>query len=485
LALACAYDALDMGSFPGSDTLPVVPNVQLVAPGTIVGGKYEVAEQLGEGGMGVVVRALHLTLHEPVAIKFLKASAVERSVAVERFVREARAAATLKNEHIVKVFDVGVHEGMPYLVMEFLEGRGVGEWVHTEGPMSLPMAVDVVLQASDAMADAHARGIIHRDLKPNNLVLTRRSDGSPFVKVLDFGLATAPLDEELGEVRLTKTDATFGSPAYMPPEQIREARRTDGRSDVWALGIILYEMLTGRLPFEGATATAILAAISADTPRPATEGRPDLELVWPVIERCLRKDPNERFQSVSDFASALAPFGSAEGAVLGARAARRRSLAPEGSAGSLPGPLVASNPTTGRTLSMVVSESKLAPSRSRAVAIAIAVVTVLSGAALVGSGWVGRAKEPSSQASPSLPTPQPPQPSSRPASSDVSQVALQPEPSSVSSARREVSLTSSTVKVPHVAHERPPAAVPSQETNPKPTVVPSAAPPDDLSNLRK
>ena len=482
-----------MGSFPGSETMPIVPKVRLVAPGTIVAGKYEVGAQLGEGGMGVVVRALHLILQEPVAIKFLKASVAECSGAVERFVREARAAAMVKNEHIVKVFDFGVHEGMPYLVMEFLEGRGVGDVVHADGPMSLPMAVDVVLQACDAMADAHARGIIHRDLKPNNLVLTRRSDGSPFVKVLDFGLATAPSDHEPDPVRLTKTDTISGSPAYMPPEQIRALRRTDARSDVWALGIILYEMLTGRLPFEGENATSMLAAISADAPRPATEGRPDLELVWPVIDRCLQKNPDERFQSVSDLASALAAFASAEGAVLGARARRRSQpdadsaagtmpmLRPEGSARSLPGELVASDPTTGRrALSMVVSDSKLAPSRSRAVLLAIAVVAVATGAALFGTRWVGGAKGPSSQASPSLPTPQAPQPSPVPTMSDVSQVALQPapEPTSApkSSARREVSLRSSTV----MRH-----AVPSQETNPKPTAVPSAAPPNDLSDLRK
>lgn len=245
-----------MGSFPGSETLPAVQKVHVVAQGTVVAGKYEVGEQLGEGGMGVVVRALHLTLQEPVAIKFLKSTTGARSIAVERFLREARAAATIKNEHIVKVFDVGVHEGMPYLVMEYLEGRGVGDVVDSEGPMPLAVAVDIVLQACDAMADAHARGIIHRDLKPNNLLLTRRSDGSPFVKVLDFGLATAPSAEEVSEVRLTKTDTTFGSPAYMPPEQIRAARRTDARSDVWALGTILYETLTGRLPFEGETVTA-------------------------------------------------------------------------------------------------------------------------------------------------------------------------------------------------------------------------------------
>lgn len=479
-----------MGSFPGSETLPAVPKVHVVAPGTVVAGKYEVGEQLGEGGMGVVVRALHLTLQEPVAIKFLKATAGARSVAVERFVREARAAATVKNEHIVKVFDVGVHEGMSYLVMEYLEGRGLGDVVDSDGPMPLAAAVDIVLQACDAMADAHARGIIHRDLKPSNLLLTRRSDGSPFVKVLDFGLATAPSDEDAAEVRLTKTDTTFGSPAYMPPEQIRAARRTDARSDVWALGIILYETVTGRLPFEGETVTSMLAAISADPPRPATDGRPDLELVWPVIERCLRKDPNERFQNVSDFASALTPFGSAEGAVLGARA-RRRSLVPDGAETSAPGPLVASNPTTGRTVSMVVSESKL-PIRSRrtAIGVAIAIVAALSGAALVGRKAVhplnGLGEVSSGSGAATLPVSQA-LPSSSAKMSDVSLVALPPEPqpSSAPSAHREGSLTSCTVKVRHTTPERPPTPAPSQEAKTLPTAAPSVPSPNDIANIRK
>ena len=305
-----------------SRTMPVSHAASPVPRGTLVGERFRVEEFLSEGGMGFVVRGFDLKLQEPVAIKFLKT--VDGQESIQRFMREARAAAKVKNEHIIDILDVGAHEGMPYLVMELVDGEALGKVLETHGPLEATYAVDLLLQACDAMADAHARGIVHRDLKPNNLMLTRRGDGSPFVKVLDFGLATAPTESGRVAVGITATNAAFGSPAYMPPEQIRAARNADARSDIWALGVILYELLVDRLPFEGESIPAVLAAITADPPRPLVELRPELTALGTVLERCFQKDPDCRFQTVAELAGALAPFASAEGALIATRAARLR-----------------------------------------------------------------------------------------------------------------------------------------------------------------
>jgi serine/threonine-protein kinase len=287
-------------------------------PGEVIAGKYSVEEVLGEGGMGVVLAARHASLGQRVAIKFLIGQAAADPTAVARFLREARAAAVLSNEHIARVHDVGTLEtGEPYLVMEYLGGADLGEILRRLGSIPVPDAVGAVLQACEGLAEAHARGIIHRDLKPSNLFVSTRMDGTPLVKVLDFGISK--MTESTWDGRqesLTASGLVMGSPLYMSPEQIRSSRDVDVRSDVWALGVILYELLTGVAPFAAETMGATLAKIFAETPAPVGRLRPEVpEELAVVVAHCLEKDLARRVQNVGELASRLAPFANREDSV--------------------------------------------------------------------------------------------------------------------------------------------------------------------------
>ncbi|WP_441291465.1 protein kinase domain-containing protein [Sorangium sp. KYC3313] len=283
------------------------------ASGDVLAGKYRIERILGAGGMGVVLAAWHLVLERRVAVKFLLPEAAALPDAGARFLREARAAAALDGQHIARVLDVGtLDSGAAYMVLEYLTGDDLGHVLHTRGPLPLVEAADYLIQACEALAEAHARGIIHRDLKPKNLFLTRRPDGTPLLKVLDFGLSKfITSGDSAKEASLTATGLIMGSIHYMPPEQIRSLKFTDVRTDIWALGVILYRMLTGRHPFEGDSITAITAAILMDTPIPVLSLRPNVPpAVATLVTRCLVKDPNARVQSVTEIARVLAPFGT-------------------------------------------------------------------------------------------------------------------------------------------------------------------------------
>lgn len=284
-----------------------------VRVGDVLAAKYRVEQVLGVGGMGVVVRAHHLYLDERVAIKFIRSEALSIPEVVARFVREARAAVKIRNEHVARVIDVGTLEtGAPYMVMEFLEGVDLSTLKHAGGTLlPVPTAVDYVLQALEAIAEAHALGIIHRDLKPANLFLTHRADGSPIIKVLDFGISkvTSISGSSTPELGLTKTSATMGSPLYMSPEQMVSSRDVDVRTDIWAVGVILYELLSGQPPFSGETLPQLCAAILQQQPRAIAEMRSDLPPgLEAIVQRCLDKSPQNRFANVGDLALALAPF---------------------------------------------------------------------------------------------------------------------------------------------------------------------------------
>lgn len=282
-----------------------------VEPGQILIGKYRIERVLGIGGMGVVVAATHVHLEERVAIKFLLPEALYNSEAVARFIREARAAVRIKSEHVARVSDVGTLEsGSPYMVMEYLEGTDLSELVQRQGAMSVPDAVESLLQACEAIAEAHALHIVHRDLKPANLFMIRRPDGTPSVKVLDFGISKiGGPPGTASDMGMTKTTAVMGSPLYMSPEQMASSRDVDQRTDIWALGVILYELISGRIPFNADTMPQLCAMILQQSPPALRTIRPEVpEGLEQVIARCMQKERSQRYNTVAELAQALLPF---------------------------------------------------------------------------------------------------------------------------------------------------------------------------------
>ncbi|MGH7329835.1 MAG: serine/threonine-protein kinase, partial [Polyangiaceae bacterium] len=270
-----------------------------VSVGDVVAGKYHVERVLGAGGMGIVVAATHVQLDRKVAIKFLLPAALANPDVVSRFSREARAASRIESEHVARVIDVGVLEsGAPFMVMEYLEGRDLAARV-SEGGLSVEEMARYVLQACEALAEAHAAGIVHRDLKPANLFLAQRADKSTSVKVLDFGISKAPV----GTAGTTNTQAIMGSPHYMSPEQLMSSKNVDHRSDVWSLGIVMFESLTGSPPFLGEQMPEIVAKILQSPTPSVRERRPEIPSdIDVVIAKCTAKSPADRYASIAQLA---------------------------------------------------------------------------------------------------------------------------------------------------------------------------------------
>lgn len=279
-----------------------------VAPGALIAEKYRVERALGMGGMGVVVAAVHVALGQRVAIKTLRMSP-RRDDAVARFEREAMVAASLASEHVARVFDLGaLPDGSPYMVMEYLEGMDLRRLIADRGPIRIEDALTYVAQACEAVGLAHAQGIVHRDLTPGNLFLVKRPHAgpaaTPMVKVLDFGIAQIGPDPS--RRALTATGLFLGSPLYAAPEQLRSARSATPRSDVWSLGAVLYELLTGVPPFSGQTIPEMCAQVMLADPRPVRELRPDVgPRLASVLETCLKKKPEGRFPDASALGHAL------------------------------------------------------------------------------------------------------------------------------------------------------------------------------------
>jgi serine/threonine protein kinase len=282
---------------------------RLPQTGDVIAGKYALGNVIGEGGMGVVYEATHTRLHQRLAIKVLRPDVPDFKVVLERFEREARATAQLRTIHAARVIDVDtLPDGLPYMVMEFLEGADLDAELRKTGPMAVEEAIDIVLQVAEAMAEAHALGIVHRDLKPSNMFVCRVG-GRRVVKVLDFGISKIQGD---GESRITGSKAYFGTPCYAAPEQLLSAAAADARSDVWSLGVVLFELLTGRTPFVGSATEVIARTMAEPIPWPL-ELRPDLpEALARVIMRALRREPDQRFQSMRELAETVAPFGPAQ-----------------------------------------------------------------------------------------------------------------------------------------------------------------------------
>lgn len=277
--------------------------------GSILLGKYRVEKVLGQGGMGVVVAARHEQLGELFAIKMMLPEALMYDDARERFMREARSAARLKSEHVARVHDVGTFEnGAPYMIMEHLTGGDLSGVLDRRGPLPVGEAALYVYQACEAVAEAHALGIVHRDLKPSNMFLTRRPNETACVKVIDFGISK-DLDPNKVGPALTKTGMIIGTPVYMAPEQMANNKAMDARSDIWALGIILYELVTGEVPFTADSMTELVSQVLTHHPPPPSRVRPGIPPQFDaVVMRCLDKRPDRRFASVRDLMAGLHPF---------------------------------------------------------------------------------------------------------------------------------------------------------------------------------
>jgi serine/threonine-protein kinase len=278
----------------------------LAAVGDVLAGKYRVDKILGIGGMGMVVAATHLEIDQRVAIKFMLPSSADSAESAARFLREARAAGRLNSEHVCRVMDVGRFDtGVPYIVMEYLQGENLGAVLRRRGPLRVSDAVDYILQGIEGLAEAHAHGIIHRDLKPDNLFIHKRNDGGTIVKVLDFGISKIAVAG-----MSTKTGDIMGSPAYMAPEQMESSRNVDHRADIWSLGVVLYQLVVGKPPFQAETLPLLCMHVVNDEPLPMTETRADLpDGFEAAVLKCLAKEPADRFGDVGVLAQALAPFG--------------------------------------------------------------------------------------------------------------------------------------------------------------------------------
>lgn len=277
--------------------------------GDVIGSHFRIEAEIGRGAMGVVYRA-HDPSNRRVAIKVLLPESVDAPDAVERFTNEARAARVLTSEHTVRVYDAGtLASGLPYIVMELLEGMDVATILEQRGPLPIAEACDMVIEACAALAEAHARGMVHRDLKPANLFAAREADGRTRVKVLDFGLSKVAAQNR--QVALTSTGTILGTPYYMAPEQLRSSKGADLRADVWSLGVILYELVSGKMPFEGTSFGMLFSQVVSKEPGPLVSFRPDVPAGFTeIVHRCLEKNRDDRYPDVTALVSALAAFAS-------------------------------------------------------------------------------------------------------------------------------------------------------------------------------
>jgi len=278
---------------------------QFVEPGDILLSKYQVERVLGKGGMGFVVVVRTVDFGDRYAIKLLLPAAIDGADSERRFLREARICMRLTGEHAVRVHDVGrLDDGSLYMRMEYLEGMDLKAYLAVKRSLSITEAITYVVQAAEGIDEAHALGIIHRDIKPANIFLTQPHDGTPCIKVLDFGISKQPTHEVSG--RLTETGMMLGSPLYMSPEQMMQASEVDRRTDIWSMGVMLYEFLVGTPPFHGETFTKIVHQVLNTEPKPMRQLCPQLPVALDrVVMRCLEKDPEKRFVDMKELMAAL------------------------------------------------------------------------------------------------------------------------------------------------------------------------------------
>ena len=291
---------------------------RLPESGEVIAGKYLILRRIGQGGLAAVFAALHQQLEQRVALKMLMPQWANNEDVVSRFVREGRAATRVRSEHVVRVLDVdATPEGAPYLVLEYLEGTDLEELLAREGPQPVSRAVDWMLQACEALACAHAEGVIHRDLKPANIFLTKGADGRELVKILDFGIAKVakridlPLADSPERSEPTDPADVMGSPHYMSPEQMQSTAQVDARADIWAMGTILHELLTGKPPFPGNSGPQVCVNVMQGLAIPISSVREGVpEGLTATVLLCLEKDPAQRFANAGELALALAAYGT-------------------------------------------------------------------------------------------------------------------------------------------------------------------------------
>lgn len=292
--------------------------------GELVGGKYRISRLVAEGGMGLVYEAQHTIVKRRFAVKFLRPDLADKRESLGRFQREAEAAGSLESEHIASVVDFGITpEGSAFIVMEFLVGESLAVLLKREGPLPVERATDLCIQACHGAETAHAAGIVHRDLKPHNLFVCQRDDGTDLLKILDFGIAK--LEEIRHEHASIQTGSLLGTPAYMSPEQARGEKTIDQRSDVYSLGAILFQMLSGELPHPGESPNSVLYHISTEPAVSLTTVAPDLpKALATLVDSALASAANARPQSARAFAAELARFSKREAWSKAESASERR-----------------------------------------------------------------------------------------------------------------------------------------------------------------
>lgn len=455
-----------------------LPPEGLPKTGEVMGGKYRLERLLGVGGMGAVYESKHEMIGSRVALKLLLPTVAANEEVVARFKNEARAILRLECEHVVRVMDVGTQpNGAPFIVMEFLEGVDLRAVLAERGPLPVTEAVDYLLQALVALSEAHAVGIVHRDLKPSNLFLSQKIGRPPVIKVLDFGVSKISSDDD-ENIHLTTTRSLLGSPLYMAPEQIRKSKASDPRSDIWSLGVVAYELLTGKTPFDGENMGEVFAMILETNAPSISALRPDVppELAE-AVRRCLERDPERRWTSASDMARALAPFGSAAAQLAVTQILQRSSPQVVMAARDLnritpvgltppPGPAV-----TGGSWS---TSMRPKPRSAVLAVIAFASVALLGTSVVLAARWLGshdadrRAHPPASAAASHAPPPEP---------TEIAAPVVVPPPSNAGST---VSPPPTFVPVGHTVTPKPPAVPPKPPTSAKAPPAPPTAPSVDI-----
>jgi len=379
---------------------------EIFGRGTVLLGKYRVESVLGRGGMGVVLKVIHLDLEEELALKVLLPEGATNEDVTARFLREAQAVVRLRGEHIARVRDVGVlPDGLPFMVMEYLRGIDLCGEIARRVTLPTGEAIDYVLQACEALAEAHAHGIVHRDIKPANLFLTARPDGSPLIKVLDFGISKSP--PNAADVA-TRTEVVMGTPGYMSPEQMKASKDVDPTTDIWALGVVLYECLSGRRPFQGESFAATVLMAGMEPPPPLDPRIPPG--VQAAVLQCLEKDRRARFRSVAALAAALAPFArnQREAATIVERATHMQDGLHRGIEPPLrwePSPATTLSQSAGSTLARPRPRRRLAAGRGVSLG-TLALLTIM--ALIISVQLYGPDQQPSFEAVPAAGGPPPP-----------------------------------------------------------------------------